>query len=174
MQTTSWGRRATSRAISALVSDLNDNAKIEVDACAWNISRDVPDIIEKSYFHRRQVEINARMLNSNCPHHCLKSGRTACGWVRFLPTWSAMLTNIPRGWKILVGAEVTRINGTLKAQSSCTSLVRDNGMASVLKTNKNFQRFFRSDDSKARESPVTGLGLNSQRVWSKCKAAHLV
>jgi signal transduction histidine kinase len=39
--------------------------------------------------------------------------------------------------------------------------VKDNGIGiSTEDQAKIFQRFFRSDDSKAREAPGTGLGLN--------------
>jgi signal transduction histidine kinase len=39
--------------------------------------------------------------------------------------------------------------------------VKDNGIGiSIEDQTKIFQKFFRSDDSKAREAPGTGLGLN--------------
>jgi signal transduction histidine kinase len=42
--------------------------------------------------------------------------------------------------------------------------VKDNGIGISLEDQKKiFQKFFRSDDSKARESPGTGLGLNITR-----------
>jgi signal transduction histidine kinase len=40
--------------------------------------------------------------------------------------------------------------------------VKDDGIASAGRS-KIFQRFFRSEDSKAREAPGTGLGLNITR-----------
>ena len=42
--------------------------------------------------------------------------------------------------------------------------MKDNGIGiSIEDQVKIFQRFFRSDDSKAREAPGTGLGLNITR-----------
>jgi len=42
--------------------------------------------------------------------------------------------------------------------------VKDNGIGISLEDQKKiFQKFFRSEDSKARESPGTGLGLNITR-----------
>jgi signal transduction histidine kinase len=60
--------------------------------------------------------------------------------------------------------------------------VKDNGIGiSIEDQAKIFQRFFRSDDSKAREAPGTGLGLNitkslvemqGGRIWFDSEFRH--
>jgi signal transduction histidine kinase len=68
----------------------------------------------------------------------------------------------PEGGKILVGAESTINQWDPSGAKQVVHLwVKDDGIGiSVEDQAKIFQKFFRSDDSKAREAPGTGLGLN--------------
>jgi signal transduction histidine kinase len=68
----------------------------------------------------------------------------------------------PDGGKILVGAEVAGNQWDPEGARQVVHLwVQDNGIGiSIEDQAKIFQKFFRSDDSKAREVPGTGLGLN--------------
>jgi signal transduction histidine kinase len=68
----------------------------------------------------------------------------------------------PEGGKILVGAEATNNQWDPEGAKRVVHLwVKDNGIGiSIEDQNKIFQKFFRSDDMKAREVPGTGLGLN--------------
>jgi signal transduction histidine kinase len=68
----------------------------------------------------------------------------------------------PEGGKILVGAEASSNQWDPEGAKQVVHLwVRDNGIGiSIEDQAKIFQRFFRSEDSKAREVPGTGLGLN--------------
>jgi signal transduction histidine kinase len=66
----------------------------------------------------------------------------------------------------MVGAEES--DNVWDAESAAKKVVhiwvKDNGIGiNVEDQKKIFQKFFRSDDSKARESPGTGLGLNITR-----------
>ena len=66
------------------------------------------------------------------------------------------------GGKILVGAEATSNQWDPGGAHEVVHLwVKDNGIGIGIEDQaKIFQKFFRSDDSKAREAPGTGLGLN--------------
>jgi signal transduction histidine kinase len=68
----------------------------------------------------------------------------------------------PEGGTIFIGAEATRNHWDPDGAKQVVHLwVRDNGIGISLEDQARiFQKFFRSDDSKAREAPGTGLGLN--------------
>ena len=62
----------------------------------------------------------------------------------------------------MVGAEATNNQWDAEGARQVVHLwVRDNGIGINIEDQaKIFQKFFRSDDTKAREVPGTGLGLN--------------
>jgi signal transduction histidine kinase len=68
----------------------------------------------------------------------------------------------PEGGQILIGAEATDNKWDPDGAKRVVHIwVQDNGIGiSPEDKVKVFQKFFRSDDSKAREVPGTGLGLN--------------
>jgi signal transduction histidine kinase len=68
----------------------------------------------------------------------------------------------PEGGTILLGAEATNNQWDPEGAKRVVHLwVRDNGIGIAIEDQtKIFQKFFRSDDMKAREVPGTGLGLN--------------
>ena len=68
----------------------------------------------------------------------------------------------PEGGQILLGAEATNNQWDPEGAKRVVHLwVKDNGIGiNIEDQNKIFQKFFRSDDMKAREVPGTGLGLN--------------
>jgi len=68
----------------------------------------------------------------------------------------------PEGGEVVVGAEETPNQWDPEGARQVVHLwVKDNGIGiSIEDQAKIFQRFFRSEDSKAREAPGTGLGLN--------------
>ena len=68
----------------------------------------------------------------------------------------------PEGGTIILGAEATPNQWDPEGAKRVVHLwVRDNGIGiGIEDQTKIFQRFFRSDDMKAREVPGTGLGLN--------------
>jgi signal transduction histidine kinase len=68
----------------------------------------------------------------------------------------------PEEGTIIVGAEETANQWDSEGAKQVVHLwVKDDGIGiSIEDQAKIFQKFFRSDDSKAREAPGTGLGLN--------------
>jgi signal transduction histidine kinase len=68
----------------------------------------------------------------------------------------------PEGGMIQVGAESTTNQWDPEGAKQVVHLwVKDNGIGiSMEDQTRIFQKFFRSDDTKAREVPGTGLGLN--------------
>jgi signal transduction histidine kinase len=68
----------------------------------------------------------------------------------------------PEGGVVTVGAEKSANQWDPEGAAEVVHIwVKDNGIGISLEDQKKiFQKFFRSDDSKAREAPGTGLGLN--------------
>jgi signal transduction histidine kinase len=157
--------RSNVERMSALVSDLNDNAKIEANRLRLDFKpvdvREVIDEVLRST--KRQIEEKRQTielhLSPNLP--LVWADRLRVGQV---------LTNLvsnahkytPEGGKIIVGAEATNNQWDPDGAKRVVHLwVRDDGIGiSIDDQTKIFQKFFRSDDMKAREVPGTGLGLN--------------
>jgi len=178
--------RANVQRMSALVSDLNDNAKIEagqlrLDYKPVNVDDVVDEVIRST---KRQVEEKKQFIELNVPTKLpnVWADQTRVGQV---------LTNLvsnahkytPEGGKILVGAEVTPNQWDPGGAKEVVHLwVKDNGIGISMEDQaKIFQKFFRSDDSKAREAPGTGLGLNitkslvemqGGRIWFDSEFRH--
>lgn len=187
MQTNFLGTiRANVERMSALVSDLNDNAKIEAGRLRLDYKPvAVPDVVDEVIRStKRQVDDKKQMIE-------LHLG------IQLPPVWadqirvSQVLTNLvsnahkytPEGGKILVGAESTENQWDPAGAKQVVHLwVKDNGIGISMEDQaKIFQRFFRSDDSKAREAPGTGLGLNitkslvemqGGRIWFESEFRH--
>ena len=166
MQTNFLGTiRANVERMSALVSDLNDNAKIEVGRLRLDYKPvDVPDIVDEVVRStKRQVEDKKQDVELSLPPELPQvwADRTRVGQV---------LTNLvsnahkytPEGGRILVGAEATKNQWDPEGARQVVHLwVKDDGIGiSIEDQTKIFQQFFRSDDAKAREAPGTGLGLH--------------
>ena len=151
--------------MSVLVSDLNDNAKIEagrlrLEYKAVQVSDVVDDVLRST---KRQIDDKKQTvqlhLSENLPNVWADPVRVG-----------QVLTNLvsnahkytPEGGDVIVGAEQASNQWDPEGAKQVVHLwVKDNGIGiSVEDQAKIFQRFFRSDDSKAREAPGTGLGLN--------------
>ncbi len=151
--------------MSTLVSDLNDNSKIEagrlrLEYKATDVATLVDEVIRSI---KRQVEEKKQALEVILP-------------AALPPMWadrirvSQVLTNLvsnaykytPDGGSLQVGAEDTANRWDAEGASRVIHLwVQDNGIGlSPEDQQKLFQKYFRSDDPKAREAPGTGLGLN--------------
>jgi signal transduction histidine kinase/putative methionine-R-sulfoxide reductase with GAF domain len=157
--------RSNVERMSALVSDLNDNAKIEANRLRLDFKPvevgEVVDEVMRST--KRQVEDKRQSIElhliPNLPE--VWADRLRVGQV---------LTNLvsnahkytPEGGTILLGAEATNNQWDPEGAKRVVHLwVRDNGIGIAIEDQtKIFQKFFRSDDMKAREVPGTGLGLN--------------
>jgi signal transduction histidine kinase len=178
--------RANVERMSVLVSDLNDNAKIEagrlrLDYKPVHIAEVVEEVMRST---RRQIEDKKQTvdlrLSADMP-----------------PVWAdpvrvgQVLTNLvsnahkytPEGGTIVIGAEAAANQWDPEGAKQVVHLwVRDNGIGiSIEDQAKIFQKFFRSDDSKAREAPGTGLGLNitkslvemqGGRIWFESEFRH--
>jgi signal transduction histidine kinase len=157
--------RSNVERMSTLVSDLNDNSKIEagrlrLDFRATELPEIVDDVIRST---RRQIEDRKQTVEVSLPAQlpAVWADRTRVGQV---------LTNLvsnahkytPEEGQILVGGEMTNNQWDPEGAARVVHLwVRDTGIGiSAEDQSKIFQKFFRSDDQKAREAPGTGLGLN--------------
>ncbi len=157
--------RSNVERMSTLVSDLNDNAKIEagrlrLEFKSLNVADIIDDVVRST---NRQIEDKKQTirveLRPNLPNIWADRVRVA-----------QVLTNLvsnahkytPEGGEIVVHAEKTANLWDPQGPPEVVHIwVQDNGIGiSPEDQRKIFQRFFRSDDQKARESPGTGLGLN--------------
>ena len=157
--------RSNVERMSALVSDLNDNAKIEanrlrLDFKPVEVSEVVDEVLRST---KRQIEEKRQTIELQLAPDLPKvwADRLRVGQV---------LTNLisnahkytPEGGRIIVGAAVTNNQWDPGGAKRVVHLwVKDNGIGINIEDQaKIFQKFFRSDDLKAREVPGTGLGLN--------------
>jgi len=166
MQTNFLGTiRSNVERMSALVSDLNDNAKIEAGRLRLDFRAvDVPEVVEDVVRStKRQVEDKRQDVDLRLPAQLPQvwADRLRVGQVL-----TNLLSNAhkytPEGGKITVGAEETQNQWDAEGAKRVVHLwVKDDGIGiGDEDQSKIFQKFFRSDDSKAREAPGTGLGLN--------------
>ncbi|HEY3477063.1 MAG TPA: GAF domain-containing protein, partial [Anaerolineales bacterium] len=157
--------RSNVERMSALVSDLNDNAKIEANRLRLEFKPvSVGEIVEEVLRSaRRQVEDKRQSIEVQL------SPSLPLVWADRLRV-GQVLTNLisnahkytPEGGKVLVGAEAANNQWDPDGAKRVVHIwVRDNGIGINIEDQpKIFQKFFRSDDTKAREVPGTGLGLN--------------
>jgi signal transduction histidine kinase len=151
--------------MSVLVSDLNDNAKIEanrlrLDYKAVHVSDIVDDVLRST---KRQIEDKKQTVQLQL------SEQMPTVWadpVRIGQVLTNLVSNAhkytPEGGAVIVGAEAASNQWDPEGAKQVVHLwVKDNGIGiSTEDQARIFQKFFRSDDSKAREAPGTGLGLN--------------
>ena len=151
--------------MSVLVSDLNDNAKIEAGRLRLEYKAvHVPDVVDDVLRStKRQVDDKKQTVQLQL------SEQMPSVWadpVRVGQVLTNLVSNAhkytPEGGVVVVGAEATTNQWDPEGAKQVVHLwVKDNGIGiSVEDQAKIFQKFFRSDDSKAREAPGTGLGLN--------------
>ena len=157
--------RSNVERMSTLVSDLNDDSKIEagrlrLDYKAVEVNELVDEVVRSI---KRQVEDKKQGINVEMSPSLPKvwADRTRIGQV---------LTNLvsnankytPEGGWLLIGAETSENHWDPEGARQVVHLwVKDSGIGiSTEDQQKIFQKFFRSEDQKAREVPGTGLGLN--------------
>jgi len=157
--------RSNVERMSTLVSDLNDNAKIEAGRLRLDYKPvDVPDVVDEVVRStKRQMDDKRQSIDLHLPAWL---PQVWADRVRVAQVLTNLVSNAhkytPEGGQVLVGAEVTSNQWDPEGAKRVVHLwVKDNGIGiSIEDQAKVFQRFFRSDDSKAREVPGTGLGLN--------------
>jgi signal transduction histidine kinase len=159
---------ANTERMSTLVSDLNDNSKIEagrlrLDFKAVEVSDLVDEILRST---KRQIEEKKQVVQAELPPELPKvwGDPTRIGQV---------LTNLvsnahkytPEGGALVIGAESSPNHWDPEGASRVVHFwLRDNGIGiSPEDQPRIFQKFFRSEDTKAREVPGAGLGLNITR-----------
>jgi signal transduction histidine kinase/putative methionine-R-sulfoxide reductase with GAF domain len=151
--------------MSTLVSDLNDNSKIEagrlrLDFKATKVSEIVDDVVRSM---KRQVDEKKQTLDVSL------SDTLPLVWtdkIRAIQVLTNLVSNAykytPESGILEVSAEETENHWDPNGAARVVHIwVKDSGIGmSAEDKEKIFQKFFRSDDPKARESPGTGLGLN--------------
>jgi signal transduction histidine kinase len=92
---------------------------------------------------------------------CIRDSRTRLVQI-LVNLVSNAIKYTPEEGQIVVGAELTENRWDPQGAPQVVHVwVQDNGIGiSPEDQRKIFQKFFRSDDPKAREAPGTGLGLN--------------
>ena len=151
--------------MATLVSDLNDNSKIEagrlrLEYKAVDLHEVVEEVIRSA---RRQIEDKKQELQLDIPDTLpnVWADRT-----RIIQILTNLVSNAHKytleGGKIIVGAEVTANRWDPGSTVQVVHIrVKDNGIGiSAEDQQKMFSKFFRSEDQKAREVPGSGLGLN--------------
>jgi signal transduction histidine kinase/putative methionine-R-sulfoxide reductase with GAF domain len=151
--------------MSTLVSDLNDNSKIEAGRLRLEYkATDAADVVDEVVRTlKRQVEEKRQMLDVVIP------GNLPPMWAdhtRVAQVLTNLLSNAykytPEGGTLQVGVEESLNQWDPDGAPRVIHLwVKDDGIGMTIEDQqKIFQKFFRSEDPKAREVPGTGLGLN--------------
>jgi signal transduction histidine kinase len=151
--------------MSTLVSDLNDNSKIEagrlrLDYKAMDLSELVDEVSRST---RRQIEDKKQTLKVQLPSSLppVWADRTRVAQILVNLVSNANKYTLEGGAITLAGEAVQNQWEAGGASRVVHIWVQDNGIGiSPEDQLRIFQKFFRSEDSKARESPGTGLGLN--------------
>lgn len=172
--------------MSTLVSDLNDNSKIEAGRLRLEFkatqAADLVDEVIRTF--KRQLEDKKQTLELTIPPNlpAMWADRIRVGQV---------LTNLvsnafkytPESGSIQVGVEESPNYWDPDGAPKVIHLwVKDSGIGMTPEDQqKIFQKFFRSDDPKAREAPGTGLGLNitkslvemqGGKIWFESEYRH--
>ena len=151
--------------MSTLVSDLNDNSKIEVGRLRMEFKAvDLPEIIENVIrsTDKQLSEKNQTItldLNDTLPQIWADNTRIEQILVNFV---SNSYKYTQEGGKIVIGAKVADNQWDPDGAPKVVHIwIKDNGIGMTEEDQqKIFTKFFRSEDEKAREAPGTGLGLN--------------
>ncbi len=154
--------------MSTLVSDLNDNSKIEAGQLRLDFKAvDLAGLIDESLrSSRRQFEEKAQTIQLALPNTLpgVWADQTRLGQV---------LTNLisnankytPEGGLLFIGAEAAPNQWDPDGARQVVHVwLKDNGIGiSREDESRVFQKFFRSEDPQARAAPGAGLGLNITR-----------
>jgi len=157
--------RSNVERMSTLVSDLNDNSKIEAGRLRLDFKAiDSAEVVDEAIRStRRQIEEKKQIvevqLSESLPSVWADRTRVSQVLVNLV---SNAHKYTPEGGTVVVGAEATSNQWDPEGAARVVHLwVRDNGIGiSAEDQQKIFTKFFRSEDQKAREAPGTGLGLN--------------
>ncbi len=151
--------------MSTLVSDLNDNSKIEagrlrLDFKGVSVAEVVDEVVRSA---KRQMEEKKQSvifdIPANLPQVWADRTRLAQILTNFV---SNAYKYTSEGGRIDIGAERTSNQWDPQGAAEVAHIwIKDNGIGISMEDQKKiFEKFFRSEDQKAREAPGTGLGLN--------------
>jgi signal transduction histidine kinase len=157
--------RSNVERMSTLVSDLNDNSKIEagrlrLDFKSTSVSEVVDEVLRSS---KRQIDEKKQTallrLSEELPKVWADPTRLGQILTNFISNANKYT---PEKGRIEIGAEKCPNQWDPNGAAEVVHVwVRDNGIGISLEDQKKiFEKFFRSEDQKAREAPGTGLGLN--------------
>jgi signal transduction histidine kinase len=157
--------RSNVERMSTLVSDLNDNSKIEagklrLDFKAVDIAEVADEVLRSS---KRQMDDKKQAvileIADKLPSVWADRTRLAQILTNFVSNANKYT---PDGGRIVFGAERSSNQWDPQGAAEVVHIwVKDNGIGISLEDQqKIFEKFFRSEDQKAREAPGTGLGLN--------------
>lgn len=154
--------------MNTLVTDLNDLSKIEAGRLRLDFSaialKDVIDDVRRSLQH--QIDEKEQTLTIEVPDQLPKLWADKS---RLLQVLINLVNNAykytEKGGKITIAAECCANVWDPQGTPNVVHIwVQDNGIGiSPDEVDKVFQKFFRSEDSHARDIPGTGLGLNITR-----------
>jgi signal transduction histidine kinase len=170
--------RSNVERMSTLVSDLNDNSKIEAGRLRLDFkAMDAAEVMEEAIRStRRQIEDKKQIIEVQIadPLPLVWADRTRVSQV-LINLVSNAHKYTPEGGTVVVGAEATSNQWDPEGAARVVHLwVRDNGIGiSAEDQQKIFQKFFRSEDQKAREAPGTGLGLNITKSLVEMQGGHI-
>jgi signal transduction histidine kinase len=154
--------------MSTLVSDLNDNSKIEagrlrLDFKAIDLAGVVDEVMRST---KRQLEDKKQTTDLIIPTKLPKIWADPTRLAQIIVNLVSNANKYtPESGIITIGADKSSNQWDPGGAAMVVHIwVKDNGIGISLEDQKKiFQKFFRSEDSKARESPGTGLGLNITR-----------
>ncbi|MCZ2126225.1 MAG: GAF domain-containing protein [Anaerolineales bacterium] len=172
--------------MSTLVSDLNDNSKIEAGRLRMEFkAARADDLVDEAIrTFTKQLEEKKQILevkvSPNLPPMWADRIRVVQVLVNLV---SNAFKYTPEGGLIEVCAEESDNQWDAEGAPRVIHLwVKDSGIGLTEEDQKKiFQKFFRSEDSKAREAPGTGLGLNitkslvemqGGRIWFESVFRH--
>jgi signal transduction histidine kinase len=178
--------RSNTERMSTLVSDLNDNSKIEAGRLRLDFKPiELPELIDETIRStKRQLEEKKQLvqleLAEDLPHVWSDRIRLAQILINLVSNANKYT---PEGGTLVVGAEPSANHWDPQGSSRVVHVwLRDSGIGiSPEDQQRIFQKFFRSEDPKAREVPGAGLGLNitrslvemqGGRIWFESQYRH--
>lgn len=151
--------------MSTLVSDLNDNSKIEVGRLRMDFKAvGLPDIIDNVIRSTdKQIAEKKQTVSLEIPKNLPKiwADRTRIEQILVNFVSNSYKYTQEEG-KIIIGAKEANNQWDPDGAPKVVHVwIKDNGIGMTEEDQeKIFTKFFRSEDQKAREAPGTGLGLN--------------
>jgi len=160
--------RANTDRMSTLVSDLNDNSKIEagqlrLEFRSLPLAPLVAQAVDSS---RRQIDDRNQTIEVLLPQDLPNAWADE---VRLGQVLTNLISNAnkytPEGGQLFIGAVASENQWDAAGASQVVHMwVRDTGIGIRLQDQPRiFAKFFRSEDPRAREIPGVGLGLNITR-----------